>query len=149
MIYGYIYKLYCMDTGECYFGSTTNIKKRIYKHRNTTNDCISKNIIERNNYIFLILQEGKYINKNHLIAIEDNYIQKLDCINLNRSFTTTNESYLLYAKKNKEKRKKYWEKNKDIIREKQKEYRKKIGKKYMREYMKKYREAKKLKSQEE
>jgi len=109
MIYGYIYKLYCMDTGECYFGSTTNIKKRIYKHRNTANDCISKNIIERNNYIFLILQEGKYINKNHLIAIEDNYIQKLDCINLQRSFSNDNDYYKKNKEKIKELNKKYRE----------------------------------------
>ena len=99
-----------MDTGECYIGSTKNIKSRIISHKITANNCISKNIIERNNYIFLILQEGKYINLDHLLAIEDNYIQKIDCINLRRSFITQNARAKIYTKKNKEKLKEYHKK---------------------------------------
>jgi len=126
MIYGYIYKLYCITTGECYIGSTKNLKRRIIKHRIPSNKNISKNILERKNYIFLILQEGKYINLDHLRAIENSYIEKLDCINKIRSFFNTNEQQKIYNEKNKDKikeqRKLYLEKNKDKIKERQKIY---------------------------
>jgi len=77
-IYGYIYKLFCLDTREMYIGSTTNLKSRILDHKSKCKkNYNSKQIINRGNYIFLILQEGNYINKDHLLAIEDSYIQKL------------------------------------------------------------------------
>lgn len=101
MIHGYIYKLFCLDTGEMYFGSTTNLKKRKSQHTEKDNKCVSKQIINRNNYIFIILQEGKYINLDHLKAIENSYIEKLPCINLLRSFSCVNESAKRTYDKNK------------------------------------------------
>jgi len=108
-IYGYIYKLFCLDTREMYIGSTTNLKNRINSHQKK--DCVSKQIINRGNYIFLILQEGYYINHDHLLAIEDSYIQKLPCINTKRAFTTDNE----YSKNF------YWN-NLELAKKRMKEY---------------------------
>ena len=55
MIYGYIYKLFCLDTREMYIGSTENLKLRIYNHKSVVqNNSVSKQIINRNNYIHLI-----------------------------------------------------------------------------------------------
>jgi len=88
MINGWIYKLFCMDTREMYIGSTTNLKIRKYDHKHKQKKAtVATQIINRKNYIFLILQEGKYINLDHLKAIEDNYIEKLPCINYIRIYT--------------------------------------------------------------
>jgi len=146
MIYGYIYKLFCLDTREMYIGSTINMKKRINRHNEKKDKHISssKQIINRNNYIFLILQEGFYINKDHLRAIEDYYICKLPCINSCRAFITINEYHKnrridnrefvlnyekIYRQNNKENickiQKKYIEFNKEKIKDKQQEYREK------------------------
>lgn len=123
MIYGYIYKLFCLDTREMYIGSTKNLKKRIGHHKEKTNTYTSKQIINRNNYIFLILQEGFYVNKDHLIAIEDNYICKLPCINFHRPFLTKYE----YYKNNKDsiilREKIYRQNKKDLISLREKIYR--------------------------
>lgn len=113
MIYGWIYKLFCLDTGKFYIGSTQNLRTRINKHKSKNQDTTSRIIIDKNNYIFLILQEGFYVNKDHLEIIETTYIEKLDCVNKNRSISTREEES-----------KRYREKNKEIVLEKTKEWRK-------------------------
>lgn len=123
MIYGYIYKLFCLDTREMYIGSTINLKQRIDRHNKKNYLCSAKQIIDRNNYIFLILQEGFYVNKDHLRAIEDNYICKLPCINYYRSLSTLEEWNQENLEKIQEYRKQYRSENKEKIKTRDKKYR--------------------------
>ena len=51
----FIYKLECNQTGEVYYGSTKYINRRINEHKNDYNNCASKRIIDRNDYIFNII----------------------------------------------------------------------------------------------
>ena len=90
---GIVYKLLCNETGECYIGSA-NTKKyyndRKSKHKNITS-CSSKQIIERGNYEFIIIEENKLIDielrqrEQYWIDISDHVINKyVACSGLTR-----------------------------------------------------------------
>jgi len=98
MIYGYIYKLFCLDTREMYIGSTINLKKRIQNHKEMRNTN-SKQIINRNNYIFLILKEYWFVNTEHLWAIESSYIDNLPCVNKKLALSNRNDTQKKYNQK--------------------------------------------------
>ena len=82
---GIVYKLLCNETGECYIGSA-NTKKyyndRKSKHKNITS-CSSKQIIERGNYEFIIIEENIFIDselrqrEQYHIDISDNVINPI------------------------------------------------------------------------
>jgi len=85
---GIVYMLCCKTTGEAYYGSTTlNWKRRLNGHRNTQN-CVSKQIIERDNYEFVILEE---VDEDQLLVREKYYITTFPCINYKSPFTTREE----------------------------------------------------------
>lgn len=93
------------------------------------NICISKQIIERNNYSVNILEELELIDIKDLRIREQYYIDTTICINKINSYRSYEES-LEYQKE-------YYEINKNEIKDKMKEYHeanKDKIKKYMKEY---------------
>lgn len=88
---GTIYKIHCNITGEDYYGSTTNLTKRISKHKSKENNCSSKQIIDRGDYEFIILQEVFYNNKTELHMIEADYINNNPCVNILRPYVPVEE----------------------------------------------------------
>ncbi len=109
-----IYKLTDLTNGNFYIGSTKNIKNRMKVHRNNNNNtCISKKIIQNNNYKLEILdkrfiynkEEGKVL-ENLYILISKKYSNK--CLNISLSHRFTNyrkwydrQKYLYGGKKEK------------------------------------------------
>jgi hypothetical protein len=72
---GYIYKIKCNITNEIYIGSTINYKDRIKQHKDINNSTSSsKNIIEKNNYNFYILEKKEFPNNLSLKLLENLYI---------------------------------------------------------------------------
>jgi hypothetical protein len=105
-----IYEIVCNITGERYIGSCKDLTKRMYKHKhNAKNDgCItSKQIIGRGNYTTKILDT--YDDTNRFIK-EQEWIEKLECINNRNAFTDQKEY-------NKKYNHDYYHKHKDANRE--------------------------------
>ena len=76
---GIVYMLCCKTTGEAYYGSTTtDWKRRLNNHCKKDNRCVSKQIIARNNYEFIILEE---VDDEQLLIREKYYITTFPCIN--------------------------------------------------------------------
>ena len=75
-----IYFIKCLETNEIYIGSTKRrLKDRIYEHKLENNKCYSKQIIDRGNYIYDVLEEVEEDESNKR---EQYYIQTTDnCIN--------------------------------------------------------------------
>ena len=121
---GFIYKIKCNITNEYYIGSTLNIIRRKAEHRYfKKSSCLSKDIIKRNNYTFIILEERKINSIKQLYLIENLYIvigwrTKNKCLNNKIAYRTNN----IYKYKLKLQNKKYYKKNKNKILEHQKEY---------------------------
>jgi len=86
---GIVYMLCCKTTGEAYYGSTTtDWKYRLKAHRSKTNRSVSKQIIERNDYEFVILEE---VDDDQLLVREKYYITTFPCINKQLPFITKEE----------------------------------------------------------
>lgn len=94
---GYIYKLICSETGDCYFGSTFNPIKRYSSHLSNNNTCTSKCL---KNPIMYILEIKDFISKSHLEYIERDYILNNNCINKNVPKQTAKEWYKRKIEKN-------------------------------------------------
>ena len=112
---GIIYKLKCLETDEFYIGSTFNMNERIYNHKKLKqNKMKSKQIIKRNNYKFIILEEREINNTISLKLIENLYIligwKISKCINNNLAFRT--KQIRKFMKDN------YYQKNKDYFNKK-------------------------------
>ena len=86
-----IYCIECLITGEKYIGST--IKKylsvRIAQHKHEK-DCSSKQIIERGNWKYYILEEVEVSQK---LIKEQYYMDTTDCINQMRALCTCRKKY--------------------------------------------------------
>ncbi len=82
-----IYKLHCNITGEDYYGSTKDYKQRISIHKCSTEKqlskrhCKSKQIIERGNYTFSIVEECNFETAQQLKQRERYYFENFPCIN--------------------------------------------------------------------
>ena len=149
---GFVYMIKCNITNECYIGSSVQKNKndRLKCHKTKSNQCSSKQIIDRNNYEFIILEDILDIDKKKLNIIEQKYMNKYDCINKQRAYISEEqrkENQKKYGKEyNKtDKRKQYYENNKEKIKEKTKQYyennKEKIKEKrkdYFKEYYKEY-----------
>jgi hypothetical protein len=118
-IKGKIYKIICLTTHEVYIGSTTQtLKKRMSNHRSKSNSCVSKQIINRNNYIYGTLLESYFPNQTELLKIEKFFIQNAArCIN--KQMPILNEQEKIENKKNYDE--KYYNKNKDYKKKYDKE----------------------------
>tara|TARA_E500000305_G_C3915270_1_gene185347 strand:+ start:91 stop:693 length:603 start_codon:yes stop_codon:yes gene_type:complete len=119
---GKIYKIVCNETGEVYYGSTIiKLKKRINNHTNNKN-CSSRQILNRNNYYYELIENYSCNNKKELETRERWYIENNECINKFIPTRTKKE----YRQDNKEtmveKRKNYYENNKEKLLEQNKLY---------------------------
>jgi hypothetical protein len=79
---GIVYKISCNFTGEIYIGSTFQpIRNRIAGHKNKSNTCTSKKIIDRGNYSYCSVFEG-LVDDDLLKAVEKAIIRKsANCVN--------------------------------------------------------------------
>ena len=97
-----IYKIVCNQTGEVYYGKTIRkLNQRLTVHKAKTNRCLSKRIIERNNYY--IEQITSTLNKEESVKLERFYIENFDCINKVISGRTQKE----WVDENREKMRQY------------------------------------------
>lgn len=130
---GKIYKIIHARSNFVYVGSTFNtLNKRFGQHKSQ----LLRGLDSRE-YKIILIKEYKVIDKNHLEAYEQLWINKLKCINVSNTinfrkfYTFINKDKLTEYKhnwyeKNKEKIKEqkriYNERNKDKMKEKKKEY---------------------------
>ena len=116
-----IYKLSCNITGEDYYGSTNDYRRRITLHKTNTpkqnakRKCTSRTIIDREDYTFSIVEECNFDTKKELLLRERYYIENFPCINIAIPYKTPEEK--------KEVRMKYAEENKEKMKEFYKQYR--------------------------
>ena len=103
---GYVYKLTCSETKNCYFGSTGNIICRYSQHRRKNNKCMSRHLI---NPTLDILETKINISRDNLKLIEKNYILNNTCINKNVPTRSHKEWYQQKLKDNPDYLKKQYE----------------------------------------
>ena len=109
---GLIYEIVCNETGDRYIGSTKQtLPQRMANHRQKKySSCVSKSIIDRNNFVVNILET---VENEILRKIEQEWIVKVNCINNRKAFNTPEHI--------KEYHRQYSLTNNSIIREKRKE----------------------------
>jgi hypothetical protein len=125
MIYdlAYIYVIYDIeDHNLIYYGSTCDLKTRICRHKDTSNACKSKQIIDRGNYKVAILETYENIDEYDLHERERWYILNKPCINKQIPHRTKKEYYQDNKEKIAEQKKEYYQDNKEKITEQHKEY---------------------------
>jgi len=85
---GKIYKLKCKETFEVYIGSTVQLLcNRISSHVNNCNHCVSKQIIERGNYEFELIENFPCDTARELHAREQYWIDNTEnTINKQKQF---------------------------------------------------------------
>lgn len=117
---GFIYKITCNITNECYYGSS-KIKSnlRLNSHKSKSNQSISKQIIDRGNYTFIILEND--IEDDKLIEREYYYINGFDCINKNKP--CIKEDNKLYRKRVQELQR-YYDNKEEILKQRKENYNK-------------------------
>ncbi len=105
---GIIYFIKCLETNEIYIGSTKRtLKDRINGHRKQVNHprpTCSKQIIDRGNYIYDVLEEVE--DNDKLLEREQYYMDTTDCINKQRAVADPDydkKYQAAYRIKNKEK----------------------------------------------
>ena len=126
---GFVYVIKCNETNEIYIGSTIkSLKDRMRIHIQNQN-CISKQIINRNNYQVNILEHIDCNELKDLRIRERFYYDKVKCINQIKPFSSIEEkkeSYKLYQKQyrdmHKEKAKEYNQQYREQNRDKLNEY---------------------------
>jgi hypothetical protein len=123
---GIIYEIVCNDTGERYIGSTTSkyLSSRISHHRHQQSTCCSKQIINRNNYCYNILETIIINDIKELRIKEREYYDKLECINVRTPYCSPEEIKEYnrnYDKSRKDIMKEYYEINKEKIKTRRKE----------------------------
>jgi hypothetical protein len=84
---GYIYKILCNITNECYYGRCNGKYSRINCHTAKNNKTVSKQIIDRGNYTFIIVEND--IEDDLIIEREYYYIKNFECINHTLPFIET------------------------------------------------------------
>tara|TARA_R110002020_G_scaffold475682_1_gene711690 strand:+ start:287 stop:850 length:564 start_codon:yes stop_codon:yes gene_type:complete len=96
---GKIYKISCKETGEIYIGSTVQIfNRRINNHLAKSNTCVSKHIIERDNYEFELIEDYPCNTRRELHAREQYWIDNTEnTINIHREYESK-EAYLEHTK---------------------------------------------------
>jgi hypothetical protein len=89
---GYIYKIVCNLTNEIYYGkSNGKANQRLNSHKCKSNESSSKQIIERGNYSFSIIEDN--IEDNLLTEREYFYIKNNECININTPYIDGDNRY--------------------------------------------------------
>ena len=138
---GFVYMIKCNITNECYIGSSMckNKNDRLSSHKFKNNKCISKQIIDRNNYEYIIIEDILDIDKKQIRIKEQAYIDKYDCINKHRAYISEEQKKEEQKQYMKEYNKEYYENNKEQLGEYKKQYNKEYNKTDKRkEYIKEY-----------
>tara|TARA_R110002167_G_scaffold75435_2_gene210507 strand:- start:268 stop:849 length:582 start_codon:yes stop_codon:yes gene_type:complete len=119
-----IYKIWSPNTEQVYIGATTvTLAQRMGKHRQLTNNCASKIIIDLGDAKIELIEEFPCNNKMESDKKEGEYIRKIDCVNKVIIGRTNKEWYIDNKEKKTEQTKIYRENNKEKISEKTKAYR--------------------------
>ena len=128
-----IYKIIDNTNNDIYIGSTTQarLSRRLSGHKQDAKlnkGCVSKQIINNGDYKIVLIENYSCNSKDELLAREQFYIDKFDCINKQRAKSCHQvllEQYRKHHQKYKEKRNQYardWKsKNKEAMK-KQKEF---------------------------
>ena len=112
---GKIYKITCGETGNIYIGSTNQcLKRRLIQHTSPNNKCETKHFI---NPKIVLIEDYPCETKQELLWKEREWMDKTDCVNKQRPITSDEE----YREHKKHLNKKYYENNKENIKEKTKE----------------------------
>jgi len=97
---GKIYKLWSPSKNLVYYGSTIqSLSQRLAGHRRNNNDCMSKLVLECDDYKMELIEEYPCNNKQQLFKKEGEYIKNNDCVNKIINGRTPKE----YRQDNKEK----------------------------------------------
>ena len=129
---GHIYVIWdCEDHNLVYYGSTNMIfEERMKRHKNQGNKCSSKQVIERGNYEYTILETYENIDEYDLVERERWYILNKVCVNQVVPHRTKAEWYQDNKEKIKEQVAGYYQNNKDELNEKNSKYYQKHKDKY-------------------
>jgi len=74
---GNIYAIVCRITGEMYIGSTSkHVEYRLEQHKSSNNKCMSKQIIDRNNYDLKVLETLTANNKTEILLRERHWLEQ-------------------------------------------------------------------------
>jgi hypothetical protein len=114
---GLIYEIVCNETNERYIGSTfePTVARRIaYHRRQHTHICSSKQIIDRNNYIYGLLETVNVNSRDELRMKEREWFDKLECINIRKPFRREDEKQ--------DYKKEYYNSHQEYYKTKRKEY---------------------------
>ena len=118
-----IYKITCLETGEAYYGKTCRtMKERMKDHKKQSNDCTSKQIIDRGNYK---TEELEKCEEEQSLERESYYIKNFDCINRTVPGRSKTEYYFDNKERMNELGKKWYHNNKDECKKRFIEYREK------------------------
>jgi hypothetical protein len=125
---GKIYRIVCNQTGLQYIGSTCKtLKQRLQQHKTSYkcynggkgNYITSFKIIEKNDYVIVLIEDFPCDRKEQLNARERFYVESMTCVNKNSPNKLIELGQVEYSKQyNKE----YYNENKDKISEQQKDY---------------------------
>ena len=97
-----IYGLKCNITNMLYIGSTKNtIKERFKQHKTGNTSCVSKKIINNNDYIIYVIEECE---ENMRYEREQYWIDNTDNINIRRAIITKKDKSILSCKRLKKSR---------------------------------------------
>jgi hypothetical protein len=120
---GKIYKLYSPSKNLVYFGSTVQtLSQRLGGHIRDNNNCMSKLVLECDDYKMELVEEYPCNNKQQLAKKEGEYIKNNECVNKCVAGRGNKEYYIDNADKLKEQGKQYYNDNVDKVKEKHKEY---------------------------
>lgn len=122
---GIIYKLYCLTSGLTYYGSTIQpVEVRLYYHEKNPTTTSSK-IIEKGTYKIEPVEEIEFEDKKDLLMREAYHIRNNKCINKNIPGRTAKEWWIendynlklreRYNDSCKEKKRIYYQTNKNTI----------------------------------
>jgi len=91
---GLIYFIFCEETGDRYIGSTfeLTVARRMTTHRAKSNTCVSKQIIDRNNYSYGLLETLEVTSRDELRMCERKWYDKLPNINKLKPFCLKEEA---------------------------------------------------------
>ena len=120
-----IYKIVNNENDKVYYGSTClPLYKRMYKHRQKHNVCMSKNLgVDLKECQIILVEEIQCENKQQLLMRERWYIENNVCINKQIPCRTKEDikeknkkRYEKNREHNKEREKKYYEENKEKVK---------------------------------
>ena len=141
---GKIYKIIHSQSNIIYVGSTFNtLRDRWMRHKIKSGCCIYKYIEKYglNQFKIILIKEYEVIDREHLEAYEQLWINKLKSINEKSAFSIYKLQRKEYYENNKELKKTYYHNNKEKNKEKVKKYQEK-NKEKIKEYNKEYNKKK-------